>query len=192
MCRKYCLESNFLCALKQIMSFESELLSTGFWQQQPQLAVPQQTTSMRYGLAPQPPRLTFVPATTYAPPVRSRKQKGKGKKGEAAVPMEQPGGHVLKEPVLYGRLRTGQYAECSSNILGLCGPVDPQTGRELPPVKCNPPKFVYNCYYEGTPAPRYSALSAAMSSEPFQSAINTVYSQPNYADATQTFFASIV
>lgn len=170
------------------MSFESELLSAGFWEQQPQLAVPQQPTSVRYGLAPQPPRLTFVPSMGVAPAAGKKK----GKKGAAAGVPVPTGGEVIKEPVLYGRLRTGQYAQCDTNILGLCAPVDPVSGREMAPVRCNPPNLVYHCYYEGSPAPRYSALSASMSSEPFQSAINTVYSQPNYADATQTFFASIV
>jgi hypothetical protein len=169
------------------MSFESELLSAGFWEQQPQLAVPQAPTSLRYGLAPQPPRLTFVPAAPLAPQVKETK-----KRKREVIASAPAGGEVIQQPVLYGRLRTGQYAQCDTNILGLCAPVDPQSGRELKPVKCNPPSHIYHCYYEGSPVPRYSALSAAMSSEPFHSAMNTVYSQPNYADATQTFFASIV
>jgi hypothetical protein len=176
------------------MSFESELLSTGFWQQQPQLAVPQETTSLRYGLAPQQPRMTFVPTVIQAPP-QAKPGKKNNKAGVQAPSLPVPqyaGGEVFEQPTMYGRLRTGQYAQCSTNILGLCGPVDPQSGRQLPPVKCRPPDVVYNCYYEDSPKPRYSALSAAMSSEPFTTAMNVVYNQPNYADATDTFFASIV
>jgi hypothetical protein len=94
-------------------------------------------------------------------------------------------------PVKVGRLRQGGYAKCDS-LEGLCAPVDPLSGRQLAERPCQPPDDLFNCYYTTNPTPARAMQMAALSSEPFGSVMKTVYSQPNYGDAVQTFFAGKV
>jgi hypothetical protein len=137
-------------------------LSQGFWQQDKAFAQPAMTTAQRYGLYPSPPRVSLS-AT----------------------------GQEVVEPEKVGRLRQGGYARCGT-LEGLCGPVDPVSGTQLPYVPCQPPDLLYNCYYKGNPTPARSLQMATLSSEPFHDVMKTVYSQPNYGDAVQTFFAGNV
>lgn len=137
-------------------------LSQGFWQQAHQSGMAVPTTAQRYGLMPQAPRLAL-----------------------------SAGGQAVLQPEKVGRLRQGGYAKCGT-LEGLCGPVDPLSGKQLPYVPCQPPDLLYNCYYEGNPAPARSMQMATLSSEPFHNVMKTVYNQPNYGDAVQTFFAGNV
>lgn len=100
-------------------------------------------------------------------------------------------GEQIVVPEKVGRLRQGGYAKCGS-LKGLCGPVDPQSGLQLPYQKCDPPNLLFNCYYDGNPAPARATAVAALSSAPFNKVMSTVYNQPNYGDAVQTFFAGNV
>lgn len=137
-------------------------LSQGFWQQAQQSGMRVPTSAERYGLAPAAPRMTVSAS------------------GQPVMVAEQ-----------VGRLRQGGYARCGT-LEGLCGPVDPVSGKQLPYVPCQPPDFLYNCYYEGNPTPARALQMATLSSEPFHDVMKTVYSQPNYGDAVQTFFAGNV
>lgn len=147
------------------MSFDPEL-SQGFWQQGKHSRGATLSTAQRYGLYPQAPRL---------------------------VATATPSGAMVEqvEAERVGRLRQGGYAKCGT-LEGLCGPVDPVSGRQLPWQPCNPPDHVYNCYYEGNPTPARATMMATLSSAPFQNVMKTVYNQPNYGDAVQTFFAGNV
>jgi hypothetical protein len=90
-----------------------------------------------------------------------------------------------------GRLRQGGYAACNS-LHGLCAPIDPLSGRELAQRPCEPPDDVFQCYYTTNPTPARALAMASLSSQPFSSVMQTVYNQPNYGDAVQTFFAGKV
>lgn len=92
--------------------------------------------------------------------------------------------------IKYGRLPQGGCARCFSSI---CGGVDPNTGRPLPDKPCGP-SDVFNCYYPSDLAcnsnePRRQQLTQKLSTAPFSFTMKTVFDQPNYADAAQTFFA---
>lgn len=148
------------------MSSDHEVLSQGFWQQSLQANTPALPTAVQYGLAPHPPRLSAV--------------------------MTPGGVQEVLQPQKVGRLRQGGFASCGS-LKGLCGPVDPQSGRELAWQPCSPERGdAFNCYYEGNPAPVRATAMATLSSEPFGSVMKTVYNQPSYGDAAQTFFAGKV
>lgn len=137
-------------------------LSQGFWQQGKHSSAPALSTAQRYGLYPAAPRMSVSAS------------------GEARVEKEK-----------VGRLRQGGYAKCGT-LHGLCGPVDPVSGNDLPWVPCQAPNLIFNCYYEGNPTPARALQMASLSSEPFHNVMKTVYSQPNYGDAVQTFFAGNV
>lgn len=146
------------------MSFDHEL-SQGFWAQGAQAHMHAPSAAAQYGLVPQPVQMLSVAAN-----------------GEMMS---------VSEPMKVGRLRQGGYAQCGT-LEGLCAPVSPLTGRELARRPCAPPNDIFNCYYEGNPAPARAMQMAALSSEPFGHVMKTVYSQPNYGDAVQTFFAGKV
>lgn len=95
------------------------------------------------------------------------------------------------QPVVrFGMLPQGTCVRCFNSV---CGGVNPNNGRPLPPRPCAPGEQL-NCYYPSESAcnsnqPQRQMLSASLSTAPFQNVMKTVYNQPNYADALQTFFA---
>ena len=94
------------------------------------------------------------------------------------------------DPVRFGMLPQGTCARCFNSI---CGGVDPQTGRPLPPRPCGP-NDRFNCYYSSEAMcnqnqPQRQTLAASLSTSPFRDVMQTVYNQPNYADAVETFYA---
>jgi hypothetical protein len=93
-------------------------------------------------------------------------------------------------PVRFGMLPQGTCARCFDSI---CGGVNAQTGRPLPERACGP-NDRFNCYYPSEAAcnqnqAQRQALAASLSTSPFRDVMQTVYNQPNYADAAETFFA---
>jgi hypothetical protein len=118
-----------------------------------------------------------------APPVPRALKLSSGYGGSGAV--------VPDEPVVrFGMLPQGTCARCFNSI---CGGVNPNNGRPLPARPCAAGEQ-FNCYYPSEAAcnanqPQRQMLAASLSAAPFQNVMKTVYSQPNYADALQTFFA---
>ncbi len=89
--------------------------------------------------------------------------------------------------VKYGRLRGGACIECTD---ALCGGVSSSTGDPLAwrPCSNNPPP----CYYDSMQLCQHgkearTTMTSAMSSMPFGHVMVTSFSQPNYAEAFQTF-----
>ena len=89
----------------------------------------------------------------------------------------------------YGRLPGGVCTRCFDAV---CGGVDPSNGRPLPPRKCADGETV-RCYFDSfdecnKPYPQRQALASTLSTKPMGQLMKTVYEQPSYSDAAQTFF----